>query len=317
MATLVKIQGNAVFNGGIKFQVTGVDTPLTPSLSSITPNGFTLSWDQVQDAFEYQLDISANSNFSSFVAGYNNTTVPTTSAVVTGLSPQTTYWARIRAVVASTNSASVSGTTLEQTSTLTNNLLAFYKLSDTSDSSGNSNTLTNNNGVTFSAGKIGNAAVFDGTNDFSISSPIPATYPLTVSAWINPTYIESGWVFESNYFLLGVGDASFFGVGEGPAIFAAANYNPSYAAGSIQLNGWSFVTAVWDNPGETRLYVNGQLVDTKALGSNEGGTVNALGIGNGRFPLVGKLDGVGIWNRALTQSEVTELYNAGNGLEIN
>jgi hypothetical protein len=68
---------------------------------------------------------------------------------------------------------------------LTDNLVAAYKLSDTSDYSGNGNNLTNNGTVVFNAGLIGNAADFGapnttkylslasgfgiGTGDFSIS----------------------------------------------------------------------------------------------------------------------------------------------------
>src|SRR5437870_9156416 len=45
-------------------------------------------------------------------------------------------------------------------STLLNGLRVYYKLGDLTDSSGNSLTLTNHGGVTFTAGKVNNAANF-------------------------------------------------------------------------------------------------------------------------------------------------------------
>ena len=70
---------------------------------------------------------------------------------------------------------------------LTDNLLAFYKLSDTSDSSGNNRTLTNNGNVSFASGKIGNAAVFDGQSYLTNSVDITNYSGLTIAMWIKAT----------------------------------------------------------------------------------------------------------------------------------
>ena len=86
--------------------ITISDAPSTPSFSSITTTGATVSWSAVTGADSYRLDISSVSNFASFVSGYNDLTVSGTSQALTGLTPNTTYFARIRAVNASGTSSS-------------------------------------------------------------------------------------------------------------------------------------------------------------------------------------------------------------------
>ena len=65
----------------------------------------------------YRLDVSTTNSFTSFIPGYNDANVGNvTSTSVTGFSPSTTYYARVRASDAagnvSTNSTSAFGTTL-------------------------------------------------------------------------------------------------------------------------------------------------------------------------------------------------------------
>ena len=84
------------------------DAPTAPSFSSITTTGATVSWSAVTGADSYRLDISTVSNFASFVSGYNDLTVSGTSQALTGLIPNTNYFARIRAVNASGTSSSSS-----------------------------------------------------------------------------------------------------------------------------------------------------------------------------------------------------------------
>jgi hypothetical protein len=70
-------------------------------------------------------------------------------------------------------------------SSLLNGLIAFYKLGDTSDSSGNGNTLTNEDGVAFVNGKIGSAAEFNGSNWLYTNTTQNFGNQFTVSCWLN------------------------------------------------------------------------------------------------------------------------------------
>lgn len=72
--------------------------PNAKSATNIASTSFTANWDPVGNATEYIIDVSSNSNFSSFVAGYNNLSVGNVQNLnITGLTINTTYYYRIRA----------------------------------------------------------------------------------------------------------------------------------------------------------------------------------------------------------------------------
>ena len=63
------------------------------------------------------------------------------------------------------------------------------------------------------------------------------------------------------------------------------------------------------------LYVDGILKDTQFRQTSTNGTILTIGTGpDGSTE--GSIDAVGIWNRALSDSEVTALYNSGAGIEL-
>ncbi len=90
-------------------------SPSTPTFSLVTQNSFTITWGSVTGASSYRLDLSDNSGFSTYVSGYQDLTVNSTSQAITGLSANTTYYARVRAVNSAgtgANSSNGSQTTL-------------------------------------------------------------------------------------------------------------------------------------------------------------------------------------------------------------
>jgi beta-glucanase (GH16 family) len=86
--------------------VTAPAAPATPTFSSVTSTGFTVNWGAVSGATSYKLDVSTSSNFASYVS--QDLTVSGTSQAISGLSPRTTYFARVRAVNSGGTSASSS-----------------------------------------------------------------------------------------------------------------------------------------------------------------------------------------------------------------
>ena len=70
--------------------------PATPTFSALSSTGFTVNWAAVSGATSYKLDVSSSSSFATYVS--QDLTVSGTSQAVTGLSPGTTYYARVRAV---------------------------------------------------------------------------------------------------------------------------------------------------------------------------------------------------------------------------
>ncbi len=92
--------------------------PTASAASSISPDGFTANWSAVATAASYQLDVSTQSNFSSYLSGYEARSVSGTSLAITGLTMSTTYYYRVRTVDLaggiSSNSATITSATTSQ-----------------------------------------------------------------------------------------------------------------------------------------------------------------------------------------------------------
>lgn len=78
--------------------------PVAIAASAISSTGFTANWNAVTGATGYRLDVSAD-NFVTFISGFNDRAVGTTSNAVTGLTGNTTYQYRVRAINANGVSA--------------------------------------------------------------------------------------------------------------------------------------------------------------------------------------------------------------------
>ena len=84
--------------------------PSADAAGDVITTRFTATWNAVAGAAGYRLDVSTNSSFSSFVAGYQSLDVGNvTSTNVSGLSANTTYYYRV-AAYDSTGTGTSSGT---------------------------------------------------------------------------------------------------------------------------------------------------------------------------------------------------------------
>jgi len=85
--------------------------PVAGGGSSITPTSFVANWGASSTATGYYLDIALNPGFTNFLPGYNNLNVGNVLSVsISGLSPGTSYFYRVRAYNAngtSTNSNTI------------------------------------------------------------------------------------------------------------------------------------------------------------------------------------------------------------------
>jgi hypothetical protein len=205
---------------------------------------------------------------------------------------------------------------------LTDNLLAYWSLDDSSwnDSSGNNHTLIDYDGgnpVTVSNGIVNSGALVD-TGKYLICSSINVGSSYTISVWVKPIDFYIGydciWSFDDPNSPTGV-------VGQGQTYFFVGNkgsgdYNLLPPAPQADTGSWSHLCYVIDNINHTqKFYVNGILHNT---GVDSGDWGNWSGFILGAYPGRGlsshsHLDEVGIWNRALTFNEVYNLYYKGVG----
>lgn len=206
-------------------------------------------------------------------------------------------------------------------SSLLNGLLAYWNLDTTSwlDSSGGGNTLTSVNSVSLVAGKIGNCAEFDGTNYFSLGALSSVNNSFSIGGWFNASDLSQndysvffGMVPLLNFqlYLSSAGQVAYALYGASPTGYNTDNF--------VDIDEWHHYVATGDSStSELNLYLDGLLIYT----SSDANSVNAIWgadatIGmehDSVYNIYGKIDEVGIWDRALSGAEITSLYNAGTG----
>ena len=200
---------------------------------------------------------------------------------------------------------------------LTDNLQAFYKLSDTSDSSGNNRTLTNNGNVSFASGKIGNAAHLG--PDQTLSANIELLEgPKSCSFWFKRNSSNDGGGYSTyNYVVMGFAQGSPSGLGF--TLNDSGSIMEVVSEQTYNDDVWHHVCGVW-NGSAIKSFIDGILTPSNEFPYNilSNAAIDAivikeeLGFARGEV----SVDAFGIWNRALSDAEVAELYNSGTGLEL-
>jgi len=185
---------------------------------------------------------------------------------------------------------------------------------------GESGTL--NNGANYTAGKVGQAFSSNGGNGW-FSAPAANSYQtLTVGFWVYlnsysgnfPTLFERG---SSGTNRIGLSITDTQGTLQ---ILNGGNFIGSSGPGAIPLNQWAHVALTVADAGagnrNLTVYVNGSVVisvnNTTIAPSNSG----TFAVGNtGTFQsnnVNGNFDEIQVYNRALSQSEIQAIFNAGS-----
>jgi hypothetical protein len=87
-------QVQAVYQGA---NLVWQNAPVATAATGVGQTSFTANWNAYTGAVVYLLDVSESSDFSTFVYEDQQVNAPTTSYVVIGLNPNTTYYYRVRA----------------------------------------------------------------------------------------------------------------------------------------------------------------------------------------------------------------------------
>lgn len=212
-------------------------------------------------------------------------------------------------------------------STLLTDLAAYWKLDEASgtrvDSYSNAQDLTDNNTVTSTAGKQGNAARFAVANSEYLSRGDSATLSVSSSFsfafWFRTTtdQTSSGFVEKENDYkvMKNNSDNVVFTVFDS----ASGSISAQATGTSIANNTWYFVVATYDHGDKkARLYINNgsEELSPGALtnGPKDGAGNFYMGIDTAIGWYDGDVDEVGFWKKVLTSTERTTLYNSGNGV---
>jgi hypothetical protein len=225
------------------------------------------------------------------------------------------------------NGVNYSDTCNAVSGSLVNGLVGYWPFcGNANDQSGNGNNGTVN-GATLTTDRFGNtnsAYNFDGVNDYISTnySGILGINSRSISFWYNSNSnnieetVFTGYG-ENN---CGAGFACTLFPLNKPAVDNTCSWIKS--VNSTTINSWNFYTITYTSSDGSdltncKIYINGVLQSTSQNSTlYDINTINGLNMVFGSSILFypnqffnGKLDDIGIWNRALTQQEITQLYN--------
>jgi predicted ribosomally synthesized peptide with SipW-like signal peptide len=187
-------------------------------------------------------------------------------------------------------------------------LVAYYPFEGSADDlSGNGYDGALNGGVSFESGQVGQAAAFDTSDYVEVPGVIDPSAVQSRFAWVKPTggvdgayprvlhqdnALELAWRQNSNEW----------------GIYDGSNW---YTFGTASSGEWKHVGVVWDGT-DLIGYENGQPFQLATTGGAS--STGPIRIGANPSPsgdkLAGHIDDVRIYSRALSASEVQELYDS-------
>ena len=216
-------------------------------------------------------------------------------------------------------------------SSLLNGLISCWGFEETSgtmaaDSHGN-NHGTNSGATMNQAGLVGQSYLFDGIDD-RVVVPYNTDFDMDYMTMFARFKVNrSGGKYQIiagrpvsntshsypyfNYALIVVNDASL--TVQGYATVGGSRHRPAVA---IPENTWVTAIMTYDGDNLTIRTDNG----TPAVNSSPSGVLSKYSTdfkigdnGGDSEPFMGNIDQIAIWNRVLTEQEIQELYNSGNG----
>ena len=229
-------------------------------------------------------------------------------------------------------------------STLGVGLYAVYKAESNANDSLATYNGTAQGGLTYTAGKSGNAFTFNGTTAYVTwtDNSMILIGDFTISLWVYPISgapqqllnnraytagtIDKGWSLCINNVTGGQPSKVTWTQPTGPGTYTGWEFRTT----SLTLNAWNHVLITRVSGVNTYCYVNNTLqtlVNVSGTGANValdptyhttqksilGAFITLAGAVSNYTPSGTKVDELNIWNRQLTSTERTDLYNAGTG----
>lgn len=226
----------------------------------------------------------------------------------------------------------VIGVVVSSRSTLLDGSLAFWKLDGTAEDAQGTNDGTLVGSGSWGTGKLSQGYVSAASSRITVPG-VPGLKPrtaITVAGWFNFSALQganlravSDWHQDGGYdrWILGYSP-------DGTNVFShmfGANRSLGALGSTIPLNTWTHLAITWqqDGGGPMTAYRNGAVVDSL---SGYTGTLNPAWPDGSLFPvciggqhnsgpsMVGSIDEIGIWDRALSAAEIAELVSGGAGI---
>lgn len=224
---------------------------------------------------------------------------------------------------------------VNRTSTLLTGIVHYWKFDETTgttlDDAVGTYDLTAQSGATVNqTGIIGKAVHYDGSTngyaeDTSVSMP---TTSGTLSAWFNiDAWVEEGVIFTNGLYASPISWVCYLRTPVATKVVRFVFDQDGVWGGTLLIldgttaleNGrWYQVVVTWErgSVNTAKLYLNGVEEDSEALSFDPYASATTIRTGGmtGFNWFHGLIDEIGVWDRALTPSEVTELYNKTSGI---
>ena len=213
----------------------------------------------------------------------------------------------------------------------TENLVAYYPFTGNADDGSGNNLHGTVNGPVLTADRFNNensAYSFDGVDDVievSDNSLLDITEQISLAAWIYPTSQKTQMIIRKGATVTPSPPYGLALSGTGNIVFDLSPNGQltQLVKTGYSLNEWSFIVGTYDGT-MMRLYVNGNLEETLSVSGSLNENNNVLLLGT-RLRLTsdtfeGILDDIRIYNKALSEGEIKELYSFNTSIsneEIN
>lgn len=203
---------------------------------------------------------------------------------------------------------------LKNGNNLSSNLEAYWKLNGNSNDSIGSRHGTDT-GVTYIAGKINQCAqLLTGQKITFPTLSLPAQW--TFNCWFMPLS-EDAQTYKAIVATQAIGFGFYYqqsaGINNNKVIMYDGVSSYRFNNTSLITDTWNMITFVYNN-GIGQWYLNGQ-IDSQTYNISNG-YLDQIGGSHPAFESNENIDEIGIWNRALTSSDISDLYNNGLGLDL-
>jgi hypothetical protein len=172
---------------------------------------------------------------------------------------------------------------------------------------GYNGTLTS--GASYIVGKVAQAFSFDGSTGQVSLTTEPSATNFTIAGWVQISQYTSGgsWPYQTIY----TDNSHGFWLKDGYINWWGPSTDRFLGTQQVPLNTWTHIVLTYSG-GTFTGYVNGVLGGTSVFGG-ESLPTGVVGIGGHSLEhLNGDIDELQIFNRALSQSEIQTIVNAGS-----
>jgi hypothetical protein len=214
---------------------------------------------------------------------------------------------------------------------ITSNLHGYWHLDlDYTDSSGNARDLISTGTVnpTFSYdGKFGSCVEFNNIDNpvqlLCTAVSISGTNGVTMTCWVNPSVLQDGVIPTAPHTILKVHsfdpltklDFRIINGLLGPYWHVPAQN--IYSTFAVPTDTWTFVAVTHDGSMTLKIYMNDSSPQSFSVGSPQAYDLLYVGAGNNLVAtprgLKGKIDEVRLYDRALSDADILEVYNYSPG----